>query len=119
METIMKNGKHTADGTQRWYQNDKIHRNDGPAEIYADGDQRWYQNGKIHRNDGPAETWTNGDQYWYQNDKLHRTDGPAVIWANGSQFWYQNGKEFTEEEFKIHLDSLEFDKMIRELCSGE
>ena len=29
-----------------WFQNDKLHRNDGPAVEYASGSKEWYINGK-------------------------------------------------------------------------
>jgi hypothetical protein len=29
-------------GTQKWYQHDEIHRDDGPAWIEPDGTQKWY-----------------------------------------------------------------------------
>ena len=80
------------DGAKRWYLNDDLHREDGPAVEWADGDKYWYINGKLHREDGPAIEWENGDKYWYINDKLHREDGPAIEWADGSNFWYVNGK---------------------------
>ena len=32
------------DGTQEWWQNGKLHREDGPAIIYPNGGP-WYQNG--------------------------------------------------------------------------
>ena len=36
-----------ADGTQKWYKNDKIHRAGGkPAIIYADGTKQWWENGE-------------------------------------------------------------------------
>ena len=35
-----------AEGTQRWYVNDQLHRLDGPAYISADGDQEWWVNGQ-------------------------------------------------------------------------
>ena len=31
-------------GSQRWYLNDHLHREDGPAVICADGSQSWYLN---------------------------------------------------------------------------
>ena len=31
-------------GSQYWYLNGKLHREDGPAIIYANGDQAWYLN---------------------------------------------------------------------------
>ena len=33
-------------GEQWWYLNDKLHRTDGPAIIFANGAQRWYLNDK-------------------------------------------------------------------------
>ena len=33
-------------GTQFWFLNDQIHREDGPAIIYADGSQEWCLNGE-------------------------------------------------------------------------
>ncbi len=33
-------------GTRYWYQNDKLHRLDGPAVEYADGTPKWWINGK-------------------------------------------------------------------------
>ena len=37
----------TPDGTQTWYQNNLIHRdNDLPAIIYSYGRQVWFQNGQ-------------------------------------------------------------------------
>jgi len=44
-------------GTIEWYQNDKLHRLDGPAREYANGSKSWYQNGELHREDGPACEW--------------------------------------------------------------
>ena len=34
-----------SNGYQEWYQNDKLHREDGPALIHPDGSQFWYLNG--------------------------------------------------------------------------
>jgi hypothetical protein len=33
-------------GTQYWYRNDQLHREDGPAEIWTNGIQRWYWRGR-------------------------------------------------------------------------
>ena len=63
------------------------------------GNQSWYLNDKRHREDGPAVIYADGSQYWCLNGKRHREDGPAVIWADGSQYWYLNGIELTEQEF--------------------
>jgi hypothetical protein len=67
--------------------------------VYTDGNREWYQNGKLHREDGPAIEYAYGDKYWYQNDERHRLDGPAIEYADGDKYWYIEGKELTEEEF--------------------
>ena len=38
--------KVNASGSKRWYLNDKLHREDGPAIEWADGDKEWWLNGK-------------------------------------------------------------------------
>jgi len=59
----------------------------------------WWLNGKLHRESGPARIWASGTQVWYLNGKLHRTDGPAYIRADGTQEWYLNGSQYTESEW--------------------
>jgi hypothetical protein len=90
--------KVTADKTE-WYQDDQLHRLDGPAVEGANGTKHWYQNGQFHRLDGPAVEWADGTTFWYQNDQLHRLDGPAVEQANGHKHWYINGECLVESEF--------------------
>jgi len=80
-------------GIQYWYLNDKKHREDGPAVIWADGSQIWYKNGKRHREDGPAIIWADGSQEWWINGNRHREDGPVVIRADGKQEWWINGEK--------------------------
>jgi hypothetical protein len=76
----MKNGKHTDSyGTEYWYKDGKIHREDGPAYISKNGTKAWYKDGDLHREDGPAVIHPNGTQYWYLNDK-HITDD-ITIWT--------------------------------------
>ena len=65
-----------------------------------DGTKEWYINDKLHREDGPANELADGDKYWYQNDELHREDGPAVEYATGTKRWYLNGKEVPEHIIK-------------------
>jgi len=31
-------------GNKFWYLNDKLHREDGPAQVYTDGEERWWLN---------------------------------------------------------------------------
>jgi hypothetical protein len=81
-------------GNKRWYQNDLLHRTDGPAIEYADGDKMWYQNNLLHRTDGPAVEYADCYKSWYQRDLLHRTDGPAVEYADGDKRWYIEDYEY-------------------------
>ena len=62
------------------------------------GGQKWYLDGKLHREDGPAVIWADGTEEWWLNGKLHREGGPAVIWPSGAQAWWLNGNRVTEEE---------------------
>jgi hypothetical protein len=79
-------------GTKRWYLNDKLHRENGPAIEYTYGDKEWYLNGKYHREDGPACEYVNGYKSWYINGKRHREDGPAIEKADGTKEWFLNNK---------------------------
>jgi len=58
--------------SERWYLNDKLHREDGPAI------QHWYENGQKK------------SKRWWLNGKQHREDGPAY------QDWYDNGQKNSE-----------------------
>ncbi len=86
------------DGTKQWYQHGKHHRDGGPAVIRWDGTQEWYQHGEYHRDDGPAVIEPDGTQLWYQDGKLHRDNGPAAIYEDGDWEWYQHGKRVTREQ---------------------
>ena len=70
------------------------------VKVWGNGSESWYLNGKLHREDGPAREYASGDKFWYLNGKLHREDGPAVEYASGSKSWYLNGKLHREEERK-------------------
>jgi hypothetical protein len=37
------------------------------------GTKRYYWNNLLHREVGPAVEWTNGDKSWYLHSQLHRT----------------------------------------------
>jgi hypothetical protein len=86
-----------------WMFDDKRHRLDGPAVIWADGTKEWWVDHKRHRLDGPAFIWADGIQQWWVDDKLHRTDGPAVIWADGTKEWWVDGKRYSESEFNDYI----------------
>jgi hypothetical protein len=75
-----------------------LHREDGPAVIWADKTEEWYYNGRRHRLDGPAIEANDGIKVWYFNGNCHREDGPAVEYDNGVMFWYLNGNHFSTKE---------------------
>jgi len=88
----MKNGLViTSIGSKRWYLNDVLHRDDGPAVEFDNGDKYWYLNGLQHRDDGPAAERYNGDKSWHITGQLHRVDGAAVEMVNGYKIWYLHG----------------------------
>jgi len=88
------------DGNIRWYQDNNIHRSNGPAIEYADGSKAWYHKGKFHRINKPAVEYSNGYRAWYREGKLHRLDGPAVEHPNGAKEWYINEREYSQDEFE-------------------
>ena len=70
---------------------------------YNDGTQRWYQNGKLHRDhDLPAIVWAGGTKEWWKNGERHRdNDLPAVVWADGTQEWWKKGERYIENFAEI------------------
>ena len=94
------------DGDKRWFLNNELHREDGPAVECADGTKMWFLNGQLHRVDGSAVEYADGSKEWWLNNKLHRTDGPAIEWEDGSKFWYLNGVEFTETEWRKRVQKV-------------
>ena len=93
----MKNGI-VADkfGNKRYYKDDMIHREDGPAIINSDGFVAYSINNMLHREDGPAVIYADGDIEYWINGKRHRKDGPAVIYSNGTLEYWIEGK-FVDE----------------------
>ena len=89
-----------------YYENNQVHREDGPAFELSNGDKYWFKNGKLHREDNPACEYASGAKWWYKNGKLHRKDGPAIELADGEKHWYLNNKlygknnDFTNESWQ-------------------
>ena len=69
------------------------------CEIDANGTKRWYLDDKLHRTDGPAVECADGSKFWYLNGKRHRTDGPSAEWESGRTFWYLNGYAYSLEDY--------------------
>lgn len=66
-----KNGKHEYLDSYRYFKNNKLHREDGPAIEWNDGDRWWFYNGLKHREDGPAiSLFTGYKEYWYHGVKI-------------------------------------------------
>jgi hypothetical protein len=81
-----------SNGSELWYRDGKLHRDDGPAVVFTDGCQEWYRHGKLHREGGPAVDYKSGHKEYYRDGKLHRDDGPAIVRADGTQEWWRDGK---------------------------
>jgi len=117
----MKNGLRIEYGAKRYYLNDKLHREDGPACEWPDECKEWFINGKTHRDGNlPAIEWICGDKAYCLHGKLHREDGPALDYISKSSDryyigdlcqnleeahkskdspYYLNGKNYSKEEY--------------------
>ncbi len=62
-----------------------------PTKITKDGTQYWYINGKLHREDGPAWIWKDGEQYWYING--HDITDEILKWAKDRDIDLENLSE--------------------------
>jgi hypothetical protein len=121
----MKNGKIIfKDGSERWFKNDKLHREGGPAIYYKSGTEEWWIDGRRHREDGPAVIFSKEyicnrnnlrwpDQEWWFEGVRHRLDGPATIYLNGDKKWFVNGtlvksiideNEYWFKDSKLHRE---------------
>ena len=93
-----------------YYLGDKLHRNDGPAEIDCFDNnkirlKKYWFNGKLHREGSPAfiTYYWNGSvefEFYYFNDILHRINGPSIIFYNNDGFI---------ERKEYHIYGIEFD----------
>jgi len=93
-DTINNNDELHPIGTQCWYKNGKLHRDDDlPAMIYPVGTECWYQDGELHRNgDLPAVIHPNGTHEFYKNGHRHRDgDLPAIFDSDGNEGFYKDG----------------------------
>ena len=79
------------------------------------GSKRWYQNNQLHRTDGPAVEYAEGDKFWYHNGLLHRIDGPAVEYENGNKHWYINGVQYDFNNWLELVDFTEPQKTVMRL----
>jgi small nuclear ribonucleoprotein (snRNP)-like protein len=90
------------DFAKEWLKDGKWHREgDKPAVIY-DGIFKYYDNDILHRKEGPAVTSDkeNFRHEWWENGKRHRIGGPAVYDGN-IQEWWENGVFIRREEMQL------------------
>ena len=109
----MKNGLFVDNrGTKRWYRDNKLHREDGPAVEWCDGATDWFKDGLRHREDGPAIEDPDGfKKWWYKGFHVGEGDAPdptlwgrltshelnggpllngCVVELNGAKRWYKD-----------------------------
>lgn len=87
----------------RWYMNNELHREDGPAVEFFNGDKSWYKEGKRHREDGPAIENADGSKFWFKEGKRHREDGPACEYTDGDKYWYLDDVNYTLAQYKQEI----------------
>jgi len=71
-------------------------------------------NFELHREDGPAIVWANGTKSWCIDGELHRLDGPAVERPDGTRFWYINNKMLNSKEVENWIKENNVDLSINE-----
>lgn len=80
-----------SDGSEFYFYESLLHREDGPAVVLNDGSnyKAWYRYGNLHRDDGPAIKITSSQEWWVDG-KHHRVDGPATIHTDGYVDYWEN-----------------------------
>ena len=78
---------------EEWWLNGKLHHLDGPAVVRYNGTKEWFLNGVQHRENGPATEFPDGHKNWYFNGVLHRLDGPAIEYSDGLKSFYVHGQK--------------------------
>ena len=69
------------------------------VKVDNNGNKRWYSNDKLHREDGPAIEFANGSKSWYLNDQ--RVSEQDVL--NLSQTLEIEGVKYTVAQIKAAL----------------
>lgn len=75
------------------------------------GNRKWYQDDQLHRIDGPAYI-SKIFQSWWQYGLRHRLDGPAIEWTYGRQEWYLDGVRLSKSEFKNQIIKLNIQNLL-------
>lgn len=117
----MKNGKHIEGNGNltRYYKDDVLHRDNGPASIAKNGTKKWYKNGLLHRVDKPAFIWDNGNIEWYLEGQRHCETGPAKIYPGRIQEWYLFDTRYTKEEFEHMVIKLQLHRKLNDTFTAK
>lgn len=60
------------------------------------GNTFWYRGDELHRDGGPATIWANGEgEEWVVDGNYHREDGAAVINKTRIEYWF-NGVHYEQ-----------------------
>ncbi|NVM37763.1 MAG: hypothetical protein HWN81_19385 [Candidatus Lokiarchaeota archaeon] len=65
----------------------------------------WYLGDKLHKENGPAVIFADGTQEWWIDGKRHREDGPAFIFPNGQKKYFIEGKNISEDDFYAMIEA--------------
>lgn len=89
-----------------FYDQKRFYNSDGRLirVVYKSGRKEWYQDDILHRDDGPAVEFASGRREWYQYGELHREDGPAVI-DSMSRRYYLHSVLISEEEHRKQVSN--------------
>lgn len=100
-ESLRKPTKEDSQGNKFWLNEAGLPHRDGdlPAVLY-NGDQEWFQNGKLHRENGPAKITKDGLEVWFKEGGVHRApeDGPAILRPDGTREWWVNNQRIRLED---------------------
>lgn len=71
-------------------------------KLEIEGDIFYFENDLLHREDGPAIEFNKGLKYWLNNGKIHRDDGPAILNVKTSKYneYWLNNERATADEIK-------------------
>jgi hypothetical protein len=64
-------------------------------------DKKWYRDDRLHRDDGPAIERDNGTREWYRYGHLHRNGGPAIEFASGARRYFNYSIQETCEKNRV------------------
>lgn len=74
------------EGTRYFMRNGKVHRDlDKPAVVHMNGHMEWLNDGKLHRENGPAVIFANGKQLYFTNGKEWHAEGVRAHVQNAKQ----------------------------------